>query len=272
MKLKSIRGVYLVRQMAFSGNGLLSKLAQSAFACFVVFIMLWQMPNAVAETKFDGETSELRKEGIPVLGDPNYKHDSKYLPVYAAMDGSSFALHYCLPGFVPLGLSNCARGRIPGSDPRGVQVVYSYYLRGRDVEQVRMEGNVSYKFPFPVNVDLEGRTPYVAQYKEAFERARLGAPMLVKHRGELQGKYEGLDLYEEPGHHYGSWWAPKDLNKYRTRLGNPPIFACSKNFCFLVLDQGNGWVVTAKFNEAALKDWRAFFVQLNNSISIIMEQ
>lgn len=65
---------------------------------------------------------------------------------------------------------------------------------------------------------------------------------------------------------------PKDISEYRTKLGNPPMFACDSNSCFLNLDQGNGWIVSVIFNEAALKDWRTFFVQLNDSIKIIMEQ
>lgn len=270
MKIKKINYAPTPTRVAPSNKGLFRGIVHSTLASLVLLITLCKVAGAVAETKSESEPGEAKEKSSPVLGDPNYKHDLKYSPIYANMDGSSFALHYCLPGFVPQELGDCHRGSIPGHDPQGVQVVYTYYLRGRDAEHAQMEGGGTYEFPFPFNVDLNGRTPYETRYKEALNRARLNTSKVIKHQGNLQGKYEGLDFYEVPGQ-LGGWWVPEKLDEYRTKLGNPPIFVCGKNSCFLNLDQGNGWVVSARFNAAALKDWRTFYMQLNYSIKIIME-
>jgi hypothetical protein len=228
------------------------------------------MPASVAAMEGEYEAWKITENGAPALGDPNYKHDDKYAPIYGSMDGRTFFLHYCLPGFVPQGLGECDLGSIPGRDPRGVQVEYNNALGSREAERVGMEASAAYKLPFPVNVNIEDKTPYFNRYKKAFEQAKWKSHQVVKGVGALQDKYEGLDFYESPGLP-GGWWVPEDLTEYRTKLGNPPIFECSTNYCYLILDQGNGWVVTARFNEAALSGWRAFFVQLNESINIVME-
>jgi hypothetical protein len=271
VSFKNIDGVPLERRTARLGNGAFRRLAQSALACLVVLVTLFNMPESVAETKVDSERSELKKEGSPVLGDPNYKLDPKYWPIYGSPRGKSFFLHYCFPGLVPQELGKCDAGSIPGSDPESVQVNYNYSLIGREAEHARLEGSAAFHFPFPVNVSLEGKTPYLEQYKRKAEISKWESHQVVKSQGELSSKYEGLDFYESPALP-GGWWVPEDITEYRTKLGNPPMFVCGSHHCFLNLDQGNGWIVTAIFNEAALKDWRTFFVQLNESIKIIMEQ
>ncbi|UTW07168.1 hypothetical protein [Pseudomonas benzenivorans] len=232
-----------------------------------MFVALCQV-SIIAAAENGGDSSLIRKESVPVLGDPNYKLDSKYWPIHGSPRGKSFFLHYCLPGFVPQGLGGC-RVDLPGRDPRGIQVEYLYSLGGRD-EHAFLEGSPAFLFPFPVNINLEGKTPYLAQYKKS-ELSKWRSHQVVKDKGELSNKYDGLDFYEASALP-GGWWVPENIFEYQTRLGNPPIFVCSDSYCALILDQGSGWVVRAKFNEAALSNWREFLLQLNVSIKEILGQ
>lgn len=244
-------------------------LSRSTMCCVAVIISLCQIPTVVA-MESGNDSGEIKKEAAPVLGDPNYKPDPKYWPIHGSPRGKSFFLHYCLPGFVPQGLGDC-KVDLPGRDPRGVQVHYKYSLDGRDAEYAMLEGFPAYAFPFPVNIDIEGKTPYLARYKEMAKRAKETIFKIIEHQGESKNKYSGLVRYDITGIS-GLWfWAPANHAKYTTKLGNPPIFSCASSSCTLVLDQGNGWVVDAIFNEAVLNDWQNFFVQLNNSIMEVME-
>lgn len=269
MKFSCIDGALLKGRTSPEGK-LFKCLSRSALCCVAVLISLCQISTVVAMEN-GNDSGEIKKEAAPVLGDPNYKLDYKYAPIYGSMDGKSFFLHYCLPGFIPRGLGDCKPG-LPGRDPRGVQVHYEYSLNGQNAEHSRrLEGGGAFLFPFPVNVNLEGKTPYLEQYKRRSVLAKERGYQVVEYQGELKDKYEGLVRYESVALP-GGWWVPKDTSEYQTRLGNPPIFVCSDFYCTLTLDQGNGWMVDATFNEAALNDWRAFFVQFNESIKKIMEQ
>jgi len=235
--------------------------------CVAVMLLLSQVGWVAAAENMAG----VSKSADPVLGDRAYRLDQKYSPIYGSPRGKSFFLHYCMPGFYPRRLGECELGRAPGSDPSVVQVHYKYSLGGREVESARVEGGGAYLFPFPVNVNLEGKTPYVAQYRNRSEMAKNGNRWVFKVKGERGNRYEGLDLYESSVAS-GAWWVPRNINEYRTRLGNPPIFVCGNNLCYLTLDQGDGWVVSAIFNESNLSGWREFLVQFNNSIKIVMEK
>lgn len=271
MSLKRIDSVYLKRRKALTRNGVFGCLFTYSLGCIVVLIALCQMPVALAAMEDKSELNEIRKEGASVLGDSNYKLDGKYWPIYGSPRGKRFYLHYCLPGFIPLEQGQCQPGKIPGSDPASVQVEYEYTLGSREVGDVGLEGSPAFMFPFQVNVNLNGKTPYFDQYNKMFEISKWKSHKVVKGSDVLQGKYVGLIYYESPAMP-GGWWVPKDLSEYQTKLGNPPIFVCGSDICYLTIDQRNGWVATAKFNNAALSDWRALFVQLNESINIIMEQ
>lgn len=264
MKLTRDDSVEFNREGYVSWNWYLRTFSNFAIACVILVVFLGQMVSvAASESVVAGKVN-------PVLGDRDYKLDLKYSPIYGSPRGKSFFLHYCLPEFLPRRLGQCELGKAPGSDPDVVQVHYKYSLGSREAESATLEGGGVFIFPFPVNMDLEGRTPYLEQYKKQLARARDNGRQVARYQGELKSKYEGLERYESPALP-GGWWVPEDISEYQTRLGNPPIFLCSSYFCMLTLDQGNGWVVTAIFNEAALKDWRTFFVQLNESIKIIME-
>ena len=115
MKFSCIDGALLKGRTSPEGK-LFKCLSRSALCCVAVLISLCQISTVVAMEN-GNDSGEIKKEAAPVLGDPNYKHDSKYAPIYMAMDGGSFALHYCLPGFVPQGLGDCDRGSIPRRHP-----------------------------------------------------------------------------------------------------------------------------------------------------------
>ncbi|HHN0038543.1 hypothetical protein ACSES4_07680 [Pseudomonas aeruginosa] len=230
---------------------------------------------AIKATAVAGAESKIGVEGAineePSLGDPDYKLDSKYHPIYGALTGKSFYLHYCLPEFAPEAEGGCKAG-IPGSIPDAVQVRYKYSL-GDDSESPMLEGGGWFAFPFPVNVALEGKTPYIEQYKERERAVRNKSKKSAPQKVVSDVKFEGLIRYESSAMPKSAgWWVPEDMDEYRTRLGNPLVFSCSPHFCTLTLDQGNGWEVRATFNESALSDWRNFFVRFDASTKEIMEQ
>lgn len=211
----------------------------------------------------------------PVKQDRIRKSDFiKFHPIYGAMSGESFFLHYCLPDFIPRAEGNCKAG-VPGSIPNTVQVKYQYSL-GKDFKRPLLEGGGWFVFPFPVNVDMEGKTPYVEFYRERDLSVGAGMkkPHLEVEKAAVDGdKFEGLVLYELVAMPKTfKWWVPENKDEYRTRLGNPPIFSCSPQYCNLTLDLGNGWEARAIFNEAALLDWRNFFVRFRASTRQIMEK
>lgn len=175
-----------------------------------------------------------------------------------------------MPGFVPHGIGECELKVAPGSDSNSIQVHYKYSLDGRNAEHARLEGSPTFLFPFPVNKNIKNNTPYFERYKKRSELAIKSRYPASKIPDQSNNKYEGLDRCESPLL-LGGWWVPKDTSEYKTKLGNPPMFVCSSSFCILTLDQGNGWIVEAIFNESALEDWRTFFVQFNESIDKIMQ-
>jgi hypothetical protein len=199
--------------------------------------------------------------------------DPKYELIYGSMKGDSYYLHYCLPDFVPRGLGSCKRGIVPGEDPYGVQVHYHYGLNREHPDRALLEAGGAFIYPFLVNVDLKGKTPYVVHYQEIADRTRTHGRILIEIKDKDKNVYEGLVRYESVNLPK-SWrmWIPDDLDKYRTKLGNPPMFSCGSSTCTTSIDLGNGWLVHAKFNEVTLTDWRKFYVQFNRSISELMEQ
>lgn len=198
----------------------------------------------------------------------------KYHPIYGAMSGESFFLHYCLPEFIPQGEGSCKVG-IPGSISDFVQVKYQYSL-GDDFKRPMLEGGGWFIFPFPVNVGVEGRTPYNENYRErnlSLAGATKKNHLEVKKATADDGDFEGLVLYELVSMPKTfRWWVPENRDEYRTELGNPPIFSCSPQYCTVTLDLGNGWEARAIFNEAALSDWQNFFVRFKGSAREIMEK
>lgn len=226
--------------------------------------------TAEATEKNNSESQGVKEKGLS-LGDPGYKLDSKYHPIYGSLTGKSFYLHYCLPEFVPEAEGGCKTGA-PGSIPDAVQVRYKYSL-GDDSERPMLEGGGWFAFPFSVNVDLEGKTPYIEQYKERERAVRNRSKKSAAQKVVSDIKFEGLVLYESTAIPKSfRWWVPENMDEYRTRLGNTPVFSCSPLFCTFTLDLGNGWEARATFNEAALSDWRNFFVRFNASTKEIMEQ
>lgn len=209
----------------------------------------------------------------PVKQDRIRKSDFiKFHPIYGAMSGESFFLHYCLPEFIPRGEGDCRAG-IPGSVPDTVQVKYQYSL-GEDFERPLLEGGGWFVFPFPVNADVEGKTPYVDFYRERERDSQAKSENSYVKKVPSGGVgFEGLSQYKSANMPKTfRWWVPENKDEYRTRLGNPPIFSCSPQYCNLTLDLGNGWEARTTFNEAALSDWRKFFVRFKTSTRDVMEK
>lgn len=219
----------------------------------------------IAEERLEGQ----KETPIPYI--EIYRDlDSKYHKIRGSQDSTSFFIHYCLPGFVPRGLGDCKRGVIPGSDPLGVQVEYYYALKSN--RQPYLEGGRGV-FPFPINVDVEGKTPYVKYYKERDDYVINSFNKLVECGLDRKQSFEGLVCYvyeKEPNIEH--WWVPENISEYKTKLGNPPIFVCGATYCVLTLDQGNGWLLRARFNETALENWRQFFVDLNRSVGELAKE
>lgn len=220
--------------------------------------------------KNNNESQGVKEKGLS-LGDPGYKLASKYHPIYGSLTGKSFYLHYCLPEFIPRGEGGCKAG-IPGSIPDTVQVRYKYSLDDNS-ERPMLEGGGWFAFPFPVNVDLEDKTPYIENYKERERAVSNKSKESAAKKVSSDIEFEGLIRFESAAMPKSArWWVPENMDEYRTRLGNPLVFSCSPRFCTLTLDQGNGWEARATFNEAALSDWRNLFVRFNASTKEIMEQ
>lgn len=196
----------------------------------------------------------------------------KFHPIYGAMSGESFFLHYCLPQFMPRGEGGCRAG-IPGSLPDTVQVKYQYSL-GEDFERPLLEGGGWFIFPFPVNFDVEGKTPYVDIYRERERdaKAKSGKSHAKKVPFSEEG-FEGLVQYKSATMPENfRWWVPENREEYRTNLNNPPIFSCFSPRCTLTLDLGNGWEARATFNEAALSAWQSFFLHFKTSTKDVMDK
>ena len=198
----------------------------------------------------------------------------KYHPIHGVTSGESFFLHYCLPDFVPRGEGNCKAG-IPGSIPDTVQVKYQYSL-GKDFKRPLLEGGGWFVFPFPINVDVEGKTPYAENYRkrDLSVGGSIEKPHLEVEKAAVDNEvFEGLVLYKLVSMPDSfRWWIPEDRDQYQTALGNPPIFSCSPQYCNLTLDLGNGWEARAIFNEVALSDWENFFVRFKVSTKEVMEK
>jgi len=233
-------------------------------ACFLGLGVLQVVPVAVGAVVQPVKQDRIKQ--------PDFK---KYHPIYGAMSGESFFLHYCLPEFVPRGEGNCKAG-IPGSIPDTIQVNYQYSL-GKDFKRPLLEGGGWFVFPFPVNVDVGGgKTPYAENYRERnlSVGGSIKKPHLEVEKAAVDNEmFEGLVLYElisMPDSF--RWWIPEDRDEYRTTLGNPPIFSCSPQYCTLTLDLGNGWEARAMFNEVVLSDWRNFFARFKVSASVVMEK
>lgn len=241
-----------------------------SFAALIFFSAAHNCIAANAEVKDSTHQKKPDNQTKSKLGDPEYKIDPIYTPIYGSPIGKSFFLYYCLPDFSPNGLNDCSTGFAPGQSPVSVQVQYTYSLGDPNIERMRLEGSPAFKFPFPVNTNIKGKTPYIEQYMRMSKLAKKGMHNFVSRSDDYKEKYVDLDYYKSPLLP-GGWWIPKDIHEYKTRLGNPPLFVCSQSFCFITLDQGNGWVVEATFNEVALKEWRTLLLKLNESIDKIME-
>lgn len=236
---------------------------------FYVLFIFAAIKAAVAiggELKSNGEVAGR----VISLGNAGYKHDPKYSPINGRIDGKGFYLHYCWPGVVAHRDGGCNISS-PEDDPRSIRVHFGYWLGRADEKSVPLEGEVI-AFPFPLNVDLENKTPYIEQYR-ARERilAEYGGGFHAAQVGSGYG-YQGLIRYNASARTSSWWWVPKDTSNVTTKLGNPPIFSCNGKYCLITIDQGDGWVATAMFHEGILSEWRVFFEQLNVAIDKAMEQ
>jgi hypothetical protein len=197
---------------------------------------------------------------------------AKYLPI-TGNQYKSYFLHYCFPGFLPISESDCKREFIAGKDPGIVQVNFQYSLMDNDIDSTFLEASPNrIIYPVPVNVNLEGKTPYLNEYKKRIEYAKKQASYPLVKDIEIK-KYKGLNCYKSKGMLEDSRICiPEKYSEYKTKIGNPPVFICLDSMCIIVLDQRNGWVVRATFHADALITWENFYLNLNGSIDAIMER
>ena len=196
----------------------------------------------------------------------DYKPRPEHRTIYGTGEGPHFYLHYCLPGFVPKGVGDCASG-IRGTLADNVQVEFRYSLNEEDHRNVLLEGFSSLVVPpFEVNKDLQAKTPLYRFYREVERLNEDRNLKVIEHQGEEKSLYDGLIPYDVERLSMIRFWVPNDHDTYVTVLGNPPIFYCVSRLCSITMDQRNGWSVKAYFNEEVLKNWQGFLADFDRSI------
>ncbi len=104
------------------------------------------------------QTGSSDEAAPPRLGDPNFRLNSKYAPIYGRLDGTDLSVHYCLPDFEPITMGKCSFGVLPGKGSKVIQVEYVYPLKWRK-EAPPLEVYGAFGFPFSINSDVEEKTP-----------------------------------------------------------------------------------------------------------------
>ncbi|PTQ73711.1 hypothetical protein C8K61_101133 [Pseudomonas sp. GV071] len=202
----------------------------------------------------------VRSAELEIVNKPVLNIDSRSAPINGSPAGSSVFLHYCLPDFKPLLVGGCnsaqARKYI-------VQVGYHYFLDGS--VPPRLEAASRYVLPFEYHRDFKGKTPYFRYY----EQVELAKRIALYKVGSSQSPYSGLLRYELSGAPV-IVWIPEAHRESTTRLGNPLVFFCVGPTCSLDLDLGNGWVVTAQFDESALGRWHELYLNIYKSTEVVV--
>jgi hypothetical protein len=214
------------------------------FIAFISVFLVWTS---------GGCASEKKPETKPAL-----IIDARYGPISGSPSGSSVFLHYCLPDLEAVLSEGC---RSKKAQKQKVQIGYHYYLGGEEPPRLEAAGYLS--LPFSIDSDVRGKTPYYINYSSVDKR--------VVYKDDVDNvteKFTGLSRYRIENQS-AVLWIPTNYSADITRLGNPIIFYCSRTFCTLDLDLGNGWVATAKFDNSALSDWSGLYKKIYKSTDLV---
>lgn len=184
----------------------------------------------------------------------------------ASAELNSVYFYYCLPGFIPISLSECRHNLPALKNPSVIQLNFSNVLNMKNFAGLKYEWGYSYIPPFPVNNDLEGKTPYANEYRKLTLRKK-NSGVFLESCSDCSGfEFDDLQEFKVKGSSYRRIWVPNDIEKYTTKIGNPYVFHCFDPHCVLTIDWGDGWVIRARFYESSLRNWKQVIENLNNEI------